>query len=369
MTVNHHTAIAASSEITSAAVNDRLSDLDAAITNIESGGTALTGLNVGESTTLTISGGAVTRTVIAHDIDTEAAATTDDLTTINGGAEGDILLITATSASRVVTVKHGTGNISLYSKMDKILDDVRKTITLKYDGSQWCEIAGLATTPTTYPTAAPFRRPATMPVMMSPAARNGWGIKSAAATAQPIGIAAPTITGAAAANQTDSTYISHTSGAVSGNSAGIVTATYNLVRRSHNPKLSMVIQVTDLASVRYWLGFGSAAFSNSDTSASEAAAFRFSSGGGDTGFTPVTRDGATQTTGSSMNTIAAATRYLLEIELTASSAIFTINNGTPVVVTTNLPVTSTELGVNVIVFTTAAAAKVWQFSRLFVEYD
>lgn len=70
-----------------------------------------------------------------------------------------------------------------------------------------------------------------------------------------------------------------------------------------------------------------------------------------------------------MNTVAAGVRYLLQIELTSSSAIFTVNNGTPVVITTNLPTTSTELGVNVIAFTTIASGKNWLFSRAWVDYD
>mgnify|MGYP006935475160 CR=1 FL=1 len=371
MTTNHHTPIATTAPANAATWNTPLSSLDSAITNLAAGTTGLTGLRLATATTLTISGGAVTKTGSQHTIDTEASASSDDLTTINGYATGDILIISAANASRVVTVKHGTGNIYLYGKMDLVLDDTDKTIELIYRGGRWEQTNGLPTTAVTYPTAAPFRRPSTMPLMMSPAARNFWGIKASAATAQPIGIAAPTITGAAAANQSDSTYISHTTGAIAGNSAGIVTATYNLVRRAHNPKLSMVMQITDTAAVRYWLGFFSAAATTADTvaGATECAAFRFSSVASDTGWVPVTKDASTQTTGSAMNTIAAATRYLLEIELTSSGAIFTVNNGTPVTIATNLPTTSTELGVNVIAFTTAAAAKVWQFSRLFVEYD
>jgi hypothetical protein len=90
---------------------------------------------------------------------------------------------------------------------------------------------------------------------------------------------------------------------------------------------------------------------------------------GDVGFVPLTKDATTQTTGSAMNTVATSTPYLLQIELTASSAIFTINNGTPTVITTNLPVTTTELGVNVLIFTTVATGKNWLFSRLWVDYD
>lgn len=371
MTINYHTPIATNSPLNAAVLEAPLSALDSALTNYISGATSLTGLNLGAAGALTISGGSVTRTGPRHTIDTESSATTDDLTTIGGGTTGDILIISGANASRVVTVKHGTGNIFLYSKMDKAFDDTDKQIALVYNGSRWEELNGQPTTAVTYPTAAPFRRPATMPMMMTPAARNFFMIRAAAATVAAMGIAAPTVTGNTASNQADSTYIAHQTGAASGNSAGIVTATYNLVRRSHNPKFSAVIQFTSITAVRGFWGFCSAALTSADTiaGATEAAMFRFSTVAGEAGFIPVTKDATTQTSGSAMNTIAAATRYLLEIELTSSSAIFTVNNGTPVTVTTTLPTTSTELGLNLIVFTTENVLKIWQFSRTFVEFD
>ena len=56
---------------------------------------------------LTIATGAVTKTKAHHTIDTEANAATDDLTTILGGAEGEVIFIRAEDAARVVTVKNG----------------------------------------------------------------------------------------------------------------------------------------------------------------------------------------------------------------------------------------------------------------------
>lgn len=372
MTTNFHNPIATNAAVNASTVNTPLASLDSQLTALTSGSTSLSGLNLGAAVTLTISGGLVTKTVIRHTIDNEASASTDDLTTINGGGTGDILIISAVNAARVVTVKHGTGNIYLAAKMDKILDDTDKQIMLVYTGSRWEETNGSHTTALTYPAAAPWRRPYGMPIQMTPAARNNFSFKAAAAIIQASGIAAPTLTGvAAASNQTDSTYISLTSGASAGNASGYLTTTYNLVRRSHNPKFSIVLQVTDLSAVRYWIGFFSTSVTSVDTVAAgtSAAAFRYSSVAGDAGWVPVCNDGTTQTTGAAIGTVAAATRYLLEIEMVNSQAIFTVNNGTPQVLTTNLPATSTELGLNVVVITTAAAAKVWNLSRVFVEYD
>lgn len=373
MTTNHHTPIATNAPGNAAIWNVPLASLDSAITALGAGTTGLTGLRLATATVLTISGGAVTKTGSQHTIDTEASASSDDLTTINGYATGDILIISAANASRVVTVKHGTGNIYLYGKMDLVLDDTDKTIELIYRGGRWEQTNGQPTTALTYPTAAPFRVPTNMPLLHHPAARNGFGWKAAAATIAATGVASPTATGTpSASNQTDSTYINLLTGSSAGNSAGHVTTTYNVVRRQYNPKLSVILQAVDVANLRLWIGFFSAAVTTADTvaGATEAAAFRYSpTAASDTGFVPCTKDSSTQTTGSSMNTVAAGVRYLLQIELTSSSAIFTVNNGTPVVITTNLPTTSTELGVNVIAFTTIASGKNWLFSRAWVDYD
>lgn len=63
---------------------------------------------------LTISSGSVTKTKAFHTIDTESDAATDDLATIAGGTEGDIIVLRAENAARVVTVTTGAaaGNIA-----------------------------------------------------------------------------------------------------------------------------------------------------------------------------------------------------------------------------------------------------------------
>src|SRR4030042_462522 len=62
------------------------------------------------ATELTIADGAVTKTRAYHSVDTEADAGSDELDTISGGAEGDVLFIRSESAARTVIVKHNTGN-------------------------------------------------------------------------------------------------------------------------------------------------------------------------------------------------------------------------------------------------------------------
>lgn len=98
-------------------------------------------INLGPSPTLTIASGAITVTKSYHKVDTEGAAATDDLDTINGGTDGDILILRTANASRDVTVKNGTGNLRTVG--DFILNFMEDRITLQYDGDMgvWLEIA------------------------------------------------------------------------------------------------------------------------------------------------------------------------------------------------------------------------------------
>ncbi|KKL59975.1 hypothetical protein LCGC14_2209950 [marine sediment metagenome] len=70
-------------------------------------------LNMSSGTALTISSGAVTATRGHHSIDTEGGASTDDLDTINGLDNNDLLLIFAASGVRTVRIRNAEGNIFL----------------------------------------------------------------------------------------------------------------------------------------------------------------------------------------------------------------------------------------------------------------
>lgn len=376
MTTNHHTALPTNSPVTAAAFESRYSDLDSAITNLASGGGTVTGVSYGADTTLTISAGSITRTRARHMVDTEGAATTDDLTTIGGGVEGYRLVISAANTARTVVIKHGTGNLYTFSKTDISLDDADLTVEFQYDGARWQQINGLPTKAAGYNS---YRIPVGINTISNMAVRNRFDTRAAAATLAASGIVAPTISGtttASASNDTDSTYINLLSGAVAGNSAGFFSTTYNLCRLSHNPIMRCLLRTGaagDLLNARFFVGFTSALLTTVDTiaGATEAAIIRYSTVAGDTGWTPVTKDATTQTLGSSIMAIAASTRYLFEIELDSanSRAIFTINNTAQVIIPSTLPASATELGLNFLLFTTAAAAKNWKFSRLAVEYD
>lgn len=91
---------------------------------------------------LTIASGVVTKTYSHHTIDTENDAASDDLVTINGGAEGEVILIRPADGARTVILKHNTGNIWSMSGYDVILDDADDYSILVYSGSKWTIMGG-----------------------------------------------------------------------------------------------------------------------------------------------------------------------------------------------------------------------------------
>ena len=92
-----------------------------------------------QGTELTIASGAITATHSYHTVDTESNASTDDLDTINGGATGQMLLITAQASSRTIVAKDGTGNLNLNG--DFSLDHNTDTLLLMYVSSFWIEVS------------------------------------------------------------------------------------------------------------------------------------------------------------------------------------------------------------------------------------
>ena len=124
-----------SGEVTSGGVSVLLADAAVAGTGLQE----FLGLNLTDSTELTIATGAVTVTQGFHTIDTQSDAASDDLDTITvAGGQGDILFIMPESGARTVVVKHGTGNINCVGNADVTLDDVHDCcMLLRYDGSSW----------------------------------------------------------------------------------------------------------------------------------------------------------------------------------------------------------------------------------------
>ena len=94
--------------------------------------------------TPTIASGVVTiassTALVVHlSIDTQAAAASDDLDTLSGGADGQIAILTAANAARTVVVKDSTDN--LRTAGDHSMDHAQDTTTLIRMSSVWFELA------------------------------------------------------------------------------------------------------------------------------------------------------------------------------------------------------------------------------------
>jgi len=95
-------------------------------------------LNLGSPSTLTISSGVVTADSSFHLLDTESAASTDDLDTINGGTIGDIMLLKTVDNARDVTLTEN-GNIRVIGSSAS-LTVTQSVVILYFDGTNWFEL-------------------------------------------------------------------------------------------------------------------------------------------------------------------------------------------------------------------------------------
>jgi len=100
-------------------------------------------LTLADETEVTIASGAVTVDQARHTVDTEADAAVDDLNAINGGSAGQWLILRAESPARMVTVRHGAGNIVTSNARDAVLDANRQLV-LCFDGANWRALGDLA---------------------------------------------------------------------------------------------------------------------------------------------------------------------------------------------------------------------------------
>jgi len=75
-------------------------------------------------------------------LDTEGAAVSDNLATINGGTDGQKIAFTITADARDVVLKHNTGNIFLKGAVDRTLGTVNDIVMLMFSSfaNKWIEI-------------------------------------------------------------------------------------------------------------------------------------------------------------------------------------------------------------------------------------
>ena len=93
----------------------------------------------GSKTALTIATGAVTLTnnSSSYVLDTEGAAATDDLDTINGAQDGQIIYLNTANNSRDVTLRSGVGNIVNSTGLNITLGNTNDLVCLRYNGTNW----------------------------------------------------------------------------------------------------------------------------------------------------------------------------------------------------------------------------------------
>lgn len=122
-----------------AAASDLSSFLKADGSVESTGAQTVNNLLLNPSSTTEIISGSVAYVKNNMVIDTEGAAASDALTAITGASSGQFLFLRIAEATREITITHGTGanGIRTWDEQDILLDDPKKEILLKFNGSYW----------------------------------------------------------------------------------------------------------------------------------------------------------------------------------------------------------------------------------------
>lgn len=91
-------------------------------------------LNLGISATKTISGGVISAGTDKNLVIAAESGTADDLDTINGTSEGDIIAIRA-DVGNTITVVDGTGNIQLHNNTNMVISETDTLLLVNVDGT------------------------------------------------------------------------------------------------------------------------------------------------------------------------------------------------------------------------------------------
>jgi hypothetical protein len=98
----------------------------------------------GAGASATIASGVITATRSYMIVDTEGAAASDDLDSVSGGSDGDMLVLRTANSGRDVTVKHsagagGTGTFRLNGQTDKVLSSTSDILMCMRVGGLWVQ--------------------------------------------------------------------------------------------------------------------------------------------------------------------------------------------------------------------------------------
>lgn len=187
---------------------------------------------------------------------------------------------------------------------------------------------------------------------------------------QGIGIVDPSVTGTQARIMfSDGSYNSMTPSAILNNGASLTSTSNTYYQPQHDPTFEAIVRTgSDITTVRLWVGMSVGGVGNgSGTSAAQCMMMRYSPGDGDTGWVGVTNDG-TQSVTAQVAAIAADTRYKIKIRKSGASVFFSVNDGTEVEATADIPTATTEFGFDVRISVAGAVTRVFYLSRLLIAY-
>lgn len=114
-----------------------IGQLKSAVEDTLNGIQAFARISFGTAEALTIASDAISPTQTHVVVDTESGAASDDLKTINNGLQGRWCTLRIASASRVVVIKHGTGNIVTANGNDYQISSVDVWVLLLHNGTNW----------------------------------------------------------------------------------------------------------------------------------------------------------------------------------------------------------------------------------------
>jgi hypothetical protein len=147
----------------------------------------------------------------------------------------------------------------------------------------------------------------------------------------------------------------------------------DIIRPEHDPSWTIIVKTgPSLANLRIWCALLDTSVQDSDTlgagGATKGWAFRYSTVAADGGWVGVARDGAAQSVTATVGTIAVDTIYKLKIRKSAGTLYFSVNGGTEIALSTNLPASGTDLFWVCGAFTREAVAKSFGFFRHYVKF-
>jgi hypothetical protein len=185
-----------------------------------------------------------------------------------------------------------------------------------------------------------------------------------------IGVPDPSIVGTVNTmiHFTDGSYVTVTQSLASSGQQGSVTSPQNTYYQpDQDPTFECIVRTNNVLNSRLWIGMSVGGMGSGDTSAAQCMAFRYSTNVPDPGWVGVTNDG-TQSVTAQVAAIADNTRYKLRIRKSGSTVYFSVNDGTEVSATADIPSGTTQMGYDIRTVTLTNALRPLYFSRMVIKY-